>query len=1323
MSVNLSPLSLSPQAKDIDLSVLLGLASGNPILSQKIAALVNSGFKSDSTHVTITGLVLNPPGVTSGPAVLDQFKNVKITLPLSGSTAPNSVAVKGPPLVDTSALIPANPLSSLAMSPSQINIDTLPRSILSLAAQLDYDNSLPLSVTIPFIQTSVSVNDVELVQPTLRGIALHNGKHSMRPNLALYFQQTDATVQDHVANLVSRLQSGTPPDSKVSVNGVLFGGNGENDRNDLFGFVTLDVSKMLDGLKLPSQSLTLPSSSSDGSGLAPTIHGVSFSVLPQKTLALTASAQISLSLPLTANINTLQAGLKLDSDPYLVTSLTGLSLKNGTSDMKLGVNLQFIEMDQTPAKVALLADAAMKGKDVKTRVDLYGVSLGFSSEDQIRTFSRISFGLPMTTLFKQLSKPAASNSTSTSMAVPKLDVNPTKLDVTFEPGQIVSASAGAQMKLPFPVDVSVPFVALGVALDKTPALRPSVTGFTVSRSQENNANETLSVTAHLAIQDSDALTNKIGEITDAVIKGQKTDKSLSIDGFTIGASVEDAIQSFKLVSVDLGIDSLLASSQQKSELTGGAVASSISASFIDAVKLGSVDVSTHQGQSVLVNVNAAFNNHLQVSLTGLNHLAFGAGIDATPLVLTRLSGIQMKPGDNNMELKTALQFVPGRESQVKFATFMNDVMTKNATTLEQMVGVSGFQIGVSETDYIRAFSKAKLGLKASQLLSQGLHGPGLGGSGSSDLLKSLVINENNVDFSTPGAITIDIGVGLKNFSLPVSASVGYTGVSTDLNDAGLADLSVHNLKVSHTDGTLDVSCRVEIDIKGDDAIKKRVALLAKTILTKGLGEADVTARVYNFGLGASQSDLIETFSLIDVKGNPLKLIPKPDSIDKRGEKADMLKVDLITAELIDSRRIGAEVKSRVLGLPPIKLNLPYFSVAGHLDDGDFLEIEGKDINLDNGNLTMYGIMYTHKNLEAAQKLAYIVGNVLFHRPQTVPNNVSISNIRFGASKERSFKILDMIQLGAPMAPAIDGVTKVLDNPASYIELTEMKSTLVPTGISASFIGKPFPGGIPLATKPGFSATAKIGYGPNGIQEIVNIFFGDILAQPGQPFTGKADIHVRVPEILDALRENVPNLFTWKNYDQNITVGWPVMMAGDPHSPVIQFDPFDQIVIEAPPLYLYTPLTFEPHLVNPFKDGLGLDIDVYIPNPGPLFADFGFLTTTVYHNNDTIAQITTAEAVVIKNRANGGDKFGVNKIRLQNRIKLSKNPLKAWGELTDMMRNFKNYRVDIVASTPEYGRLDWLTTCFQHVPEFMTGKIAPLMIALLSHVKVPNHLYS
>lgn len=178
-----------------------------------------------------------------------------------------------------------------------------------------------------------------------------------------------------------------------------------------------------------------------------------------------------------------------------------------------------------------------------------------------------------------------------------------------------------------------------------------------------------------------------------------------------------------------------------------------------------------------------------------------------------------------------------------------------------------------------------------------------------------------------------------------------------------------------------------------------------------------------------------------------------------------------------------------------------------------------------------------------------------------------------------------------------------------------------------------------------------------------------------------------------------------------------MTIGDPHNPRISFDPFDQIFMEAPPLFLWTPLTFVPKFVNPFKNGLGLDVDIHVPNPGPLFADFGFLTTRIYKKGKEVASITNPRAVIIKNKLNGGELFGTNIITLQMRIHLSRNPFKAWEELSDMIHNFQEYTVDIESSTPELGRVEWLSSCFKHVPEYMTGQMLPILLSMLAHIKV------
>ena len=92
----MEPLSLNPQDPFISVSIGLGIVSGNHILSEKVARLAKMLFNSESSSeisFTISSLELTPPGVTHGPAIIDQLKDIKIKI--------DQVRLKGAPsLVD-----------------------------------------------------------------------------------------------------------------------------------------------------------------------------------------------------------------------------------------------------------------------------------------------------------------------------------------------------------------------------------------------------------------------------------------------------------------------------------------------------------------------------------------------------------------------------------------------------------------------------------------------------------------------------------------------------------------------------------------------------------------------------------------------------------------------------------------------------------------------------------------------------------------------------------------------------------------------------------------------------------------------------------------------------------------------------------------------------------------------------------------------------------------------------------------------------------------------------------------------------------------------
>lgn len=618
-----------------------------------------------------------------------------------------------------------------------------------------------------------------------------------------------------------------------------------------------------------------------------------------------------------------------------------------------------------------------------------------------------------------------------------------KLEVSFEPGNVILANAAASARLPFNVSISLPYLDVNLGVDNTLAGRTVFQKILISSSE-------ISGDMRLIFQDSEELENKLGELSEAILNGERVDQKAGVHGIIFGFSENDLIMAFSQMDLEIPVDSLISkTSSEKSKIMDA-----MADAYIDEMKIKNVYVGTESGKLIKSSVEVEFNSNLNVTINGLGHLAGHIAIDSQPIMETVFSGLHLNPGSNNLIFNANLHFVPSRDSQVQVATLIDDIFYKNNSDLSQIVCGTGLEIGYNSEDYIKALRKVKIGIQASKLLKP----PDMKGSGSfkpQGLLDNLEIKRNDVDLSQPGAVKIGLDFSILNLTIPLAAKIGYMGLSTQLEGADLATVGVHNFLFSHNDGIVGVSCDVQIDIPGGNDIKVIIAQTAKNIMENGLPNVSVSTKLYNIGVGSSQNDLINTFSLIDAVVNPLSYLPADSPSVPTKSNASLI-VDIIYADVLDSRRLSAEVHGRLIDFAPCSLNIPFFAVSSHMDGEELLEVSVSNILLKDGALSLSSILYAHKNLNAAQKLAFIVGNILFHRSQAVPNLINMLSVRFGSSEENAIDIFEYISLGAPMADLLGPIDKFQESPDTWIELVEMKSKISATGLDASVVGKPFP---------------------------------------------------------------------------------------------------------------------------------------------------------------------------------------------------------------------------------------------------------------------------
>lgn len=180
--------------------------------------MLNSEF-IDALKFCVLGLVITPPGVSSGPGVIDQFKNLEIPVTLPKSDDQSSDAS----LIDASPLEHNLKLSLLDVKMERTDFKTMPNSSISLFANFGYNNRLPIKLIVPYLKAEVAIKNVSLFEQTITGINLINGSGQMSPRAQLYFQQHDKSVQDHLAKLVTEIGGKNDVKTEVTIQGIYFG--------------------------------------------------------------------------------------------------------------------------------------------------------------------------------------------------------------------------------------------------------------------------------------------------------------------------------------------------------------------------------------------------------------------------------------------------------------------------------------------------------------------------------------------------------------------------------------------------------------------------------------------------------------------------------------------------------------------------------------------------------------------------------------------------------------------------------------------------------------------------------------------------------------------------------------------------------------------------------------------------------------------------------------------------------------------------------------------------------------------------------------------
>ncbi|KAJ3172657.1 hypothetical protein HDU88_005987 [Geranomyces variabilis] len=876
INLALPPLKLTLGPGGINLNLGMGLATGANGMAESIATLVNEVVSgADITALfSATNVVLSPAGTrgTVNPAIIDQIKTVKVTVPPSFINEINPLTHPDTSPIDLSAMLPGDDLiNQLNIDPQAASLETLPGAVLAASAAVGYTNPLALALSLPFAQFTVAIEDVPIVVIQIVDLKLVRGNGVAAPKLVLAFDQTDGSVPDLVAEAVQEVLAGHLS-QKFSVLNVIFGASPQ-DTNDLLGKVNVDlrpITDQIDTRQLINAAMNLlpmkfPMRAGDLLASASSlVEGtIGLNTLPAKTLGVNANVGLKLPFALTLNIGYVGAHVGINDHPLLAFLLqNGIKIipTGGTSNIALDTQIPFEDDEAAQDSVGRLVANFFEGSSLDTSIGLNGMALGSSAGDTINALSKVTFGVPLDAIIA-LDGPSDIFSLLGG-------VRPAIGGATLEtrPGNNLGLLVDMGIALPLKINANVGYVAAAVGLNQNPMLQFQLpTGLVINGA---GAMTELKLNTQLAFVDTEATQYAVNDLVNNLVGGRHLGAVIGIGGLGIGASATDLITALSKVQLPADLERGMGVLGIQVPFNLGASVSALHPA------VHSVKLHTAPGKSFIANAAADFDLPFPVSLR-LGYAGLSADMDTYPLadvnVPAGLSIASAGPAARaslTIPQDISLQFTDVQGTRETLRDLVDGMLyTGNVNT---KAGVKNIRLGNSNAagDLLTIVSKIDVALPVGDLAKAA----GFSLPISLPSLSGLVSNMGTINVATlPGAV---LGVSAAaDFNLPlpfpVDIEIGHFAASANLDGQANTAKPVANLNVparlvfNTIAGQKHILFGALLQFTDTDATDEEVNKLVQQAL--GTNHLDAIVGANAIQLGDSTADLITAFDLVNIR--------------------------------------------------------------------------------------------------------------------------------------------------------------------------------------------------------------------------------------------------------------------------------------------------------------------------------------------------------------------------------------------------------------------------------------------------------------------------
>ncbi|KAI8907061.1 hypothetical protein DFJ77DRAFT_188322 [Powellomyces hirtus] len=1068
VSVSVGGVAFQPGANDLKLVLGTKFATGQQA-EQSAASLAQTvlGGNLANAKIAVSGLKF---GVDEAKAI-GTFSSLKISIPASLLAGGSGTSTGG---LDLTKLFPNAALNDINPQIQSVNVSTQNNGI-SVAPSVSLSNPLPVSLSVPFVAVTVTVNNATLMSSTLQGLTLVPGPNAINALLANTFG-SDPTLPESVKQLFDKVSAGQLSALGISVTGIRFGLSAEQSVGALSSVaVPIPLDTLLTAGGNATSGLNLatlfPGAVISLDTLKPQIRALNVAAA-EKGLIIAPSVNVNNPLPVSASMPFIGLTVSVGDTQLTSAALSGLQITSGQNALDLSLANTFGTDAALPANIKQLFDDVSAGRAVES-ISVGGLRFGPNEAESVSALSGINIKVPLNFLAGGGSAAPSGLSLATLFPNASLslnDINPQiqLVNITAVANGIDIAPA-VSLTNTLPISLSIPFIAFSTSINNNQFISSKLSGLGLASGQNN-------INAVLANQfgTDAALPGSVKQLVDSVVAGQFSQLGLSVTGITFGVSEASSINLFSAINAPIPVDQILGGQQTSNTTTRSSDITKLFPAFGNltlssfAPVLRKADLaSTADGFNL--DINAGLTNPIPVSVN-IGFVSTDIALAQSKLAAVSISNLAL--GTGQTELAPSVNMVLGRDAAL--AAEISSIFTTAQNGGVANIGVGALTFGPDAQNAVTTFSQISipLALPLAGLLSAG----NAGGAASAAAIPIALGKIEGADFATTDTgIRLGAQATVVNSS-PLSFRMGFISVGLSSPDgAKLAQVSLSNLTLGT--GSALSSLQLNAALENGQAASQGAATLFNSVLQS----QPSAVRVSNILFGDSEAGAFDFLKTVD------QAIPIPAGAVAAGGAAGnttapgpsaipailLVNTDFATTADGVSATVTAGLGATAF---PIKIDLGFASAGVLLDQTNLAKFSTQGIRVGDGNNVVVPIYLAMLPMDPA--VPTLVGNIV--NPILAggaPREFAVgaNQIFFGASPEKTFDILSGINFSMPVPASL--IASVLSSAGGAAggagagialpTLVDPKIATTATGFAASLAAN-FAQPLPLSANIGFA---------------------------------------------------------------------------------------------------------------------------------------------------------------------------------------------------------------------------------------------------------------